>query len=177
MPSASAYCSASNVAAYCTNLLGGAADFNDTSTSPSLVRVNKWLQQGFSEINMTLGSRGYSVPAASGITMYDQLEELNALFGAGHAEMSRLNVTLLPGERTRGQVFLKMFYDGLQRLVDMDLTAGGLTTNSNQGYVYAGGISISDKETYEDDTDRVLPRFKRDMFTFGSTSTEEEDDE
>jgi hypothetical protein len=29
---------------------------------------------------------------------------------------------------------------------------------------YAGGISVSDKETYEDDTDRVTPVFQKDNF-------------
>lgn len=43
------------------------------------------------------------------------------------------------------------------------------------GIPFAGGISISDKDSYRDDTDRVRPSFHRDMFINpgGDTSSDE----
>mgnify|MGYP001553039507 CR=1 FL=1 len=37
------------------------------------------------------------------------------------------------------------------------------------GKPYAGGISIEDKESVEEDTDRVQPRFERDKFSYKQT--------
>lgn len=39
---------------------------------------------------------------------------------------------------------------------------------------YAGGISESDKQTYEDDTDRVAPAFRRDLHDVPSTTDDGE---
>ena len=36
---------------------------------------------------------------------------------------------------------------------------------------YAGGISVSDKQTQEADTDRVIPSFRRDMFAHNASSS------
>src|SRR5512135_2662394 len=92
-----AYASASDVAAFCRNLLSACATFS-TSTSPTLTDVNGWLGSGYSVINTYLGSVGYSVPVSATTTVYPWLTELNALFGAAKAEMSRANVVLGPGE-------------------------------------------------------------------------------
>jgi len=119
---------------------------------------------------------GYSVPVAAGI-LYDWLADLNALFAAARAEMSRINVVLGPGERTRGQVFDEMFWDGLRNLSKMNLSGAG-ATRSTAGKLYVGGISEAVKDTYVDDTDRVKPRFSRRMFdTSGITQPSERESE
>ena len=157
-----AYSSASDVAGLCRNILGGASNFT-TSTSPTLAAVNNWLSSGCALIETALADKGYSMPVPATALVYDQVGNLNSLFGAGHVELSRTNVRLGPGERTRGQQFLEQFRAGLKWLAQMDLTRAGLERES-QGKLYAGGISIADRDTVEDDTDRVEPRFKRDMF-------------
>jgi len=160
-----AYASASNVAALCQNILGGASNFS-ASSSPTTTSVCAWLDEGGGVVDLHLAAQGYDTPAPSSATLYPYLTNLNVLYAAAFVELSRINVTLGMGERTRGQVFMQMFWDGLERLSDKQLTGGGATISTDSGTLYAAGISAADKETYEDDTDRVTPRFVRGLFRF-----------
>ncbi len=157
-----AYASASDVAGYCRNLLGSQANFT-ASTCPTLAQVNQWISSGCGTLEVQLSSYGYDVPFASGTRIYDELRDLNSLFAAARAEMSRSNVVLSPGERTRGQVFDEMFWKGMDRLKGRDLSLAG-ATRSTSGKLYVGGISDADKSTVVSDTDRTTPRFARGMF-------------
>ena len=162
-----AYASGSDVAAYCTNILGGQTGFS-YSSCPTISAVNGWLSSGCSIIESQLSGHRYSTPVGAGTAAYDWLKNLNALYAAGNVEMSRANVVLAPGERTRGQVFLEMFWKQLEELCRGDLSLAGLS-RSSYGKLYAGGISVSTKQTYETDSDRVEPRFGRGMFSFPGT--------
>lgn len=156
-----AYSSASQVAGLCANILGGASNFS-ASSSPNLTLVENWLSSGCGLINSTLNAYGYETPVTQGAApnIYDELTLLNTLYAATWVEMSRTNVTLSLGERTRGQVFNEEFKKGLNSLVNKDLTRAGLS-RSSQGIIYVGGIDIDQKDAYDDDTSRVQPRFKR----------------
>jgi len=158
------YAAASDVAGHCQNILDGTDNFT-MSTCPTLSDVNAWLSSGCSIIETVLTANRYSVPPASSTSVYGWLRDLNALFGAARAEMSRSNVTLAPGERTRGQVFLAEFWSGVKQLTTLDLTGVGLS-RSGTGTIYTGGISIAAKDAFESDSDRVSPRFRRGMFDF-----------
>ncbi len=158
------YSSASHVSGLCANLLSGASNFS-TSSSPTLSAVNNWLSSGCSVIESYLSSYRYTTPVASTAAAYNWLENLNTLYAAAMAETSRTNITLGPGERTRGRVMLDQFWTELKEMVKLDLTSMGVTRSSD-GALYVGGISIADKETYEDDTDRVAPKFTKGMFDF-----------
>ncbi len=162
-----AYASASDVANRCRNLLGGVSNFS-SSTSPTITAVNGFLSSACSIIETFLLSCGYSVPVTEDTAVYGWLSELNTLYAAAQAEMTRVNVTLGPGERTRGQVFDEMFWKGLKRLAEGDLTFAGLSRTST-AKIYVGGVSQDDKDTWEDTTDRVRPRFTRGMFAFDET--------
>ena len=105
---------------------------------------------------------------AATAAVYDWLENLNALYAAAMAETSRTNITLGPGERTRGRVMLEQFWNELKMLVTLDLTSMGVS-RSTAGTLYTGGISESVKETYEEDSDRVSPKFIKGMFDFPGT--------
>jgi len=171
----SAYCAASNVASYCQNLLDGSDNFG-TSTSPTLSMVNAFISSGCSVIESNLSAWGYNPPPATTSIVYQWLSDLNALYAAARAEMTRINVTLAPGERTRGQVFYEMFWSAIRQLKGQDLTAAGLEKSStggtsSGGYLYVGGTSIAGKSTVEEDSDRVTPRFHRDMFRFPDSLT------
>lgn len=160
-----AYASASNVAALCKNLLGSASTFS-SSTCPTDTSVDTWLSSGCAVINAHISGNGYSVPVASTAAIYDELVDLNALYAATRAELSRINIVVNIDERARYQIFDKMFWDGLARLGSMDLTSMGLSKTSSTVAPYAGGISVADKESYETNTDRVNPRFHRGMHDF-----------
>ena len=130
--------------------------------------VDAWISSGCGVIESQLNGHGYSTPVASGTGAFDVLRDLNALFAAARVEMSRVNVTLGPGERVRGQVFDKMFWDQLAMFMSQDLTLLGLT-RSTQGKLYVGGTSITEKQKQEKDSDRVEPRFHRGIGRFPGT--------
>lgn len=163
-----AYAAASNVAGLCKNILGPERVFS-TSTCPNKASVDAWLSSGCAVIETYLGGAMYDVPVASGTVAYDWIRDLNALYGAAMVEMSRTNVTLAPGERTRSQIMWEWFWDQLEKIMESDLTYAGATRSSTGGKIYAGGISIADKQTYESDSDRVIPRFGRGMHDFPGT--------
>ena len=154
-----AYTSACSVARLCRNLLGQEKVFSQSSC-PTLNDVNEWLSSGCSIIESTLAGCRYTVPVASGTTAYGWLSDVNALYGAGMAEMSRTTATVSTDERTRGQVFLEMFWTQLDRLCDSDLSLAGLE-RANTGPLYVGGTKHSVKRGWRQDTDRVGPRFWR----------------
>ncbi len=161
------YGSGSGVASRCGNTLAGASNFS-ASTVPSSCAVNGWLSTACAIIESRLSGGGYSVPPTANTIVYDWLVDLNNLYGSAQVEMSRVNVTLGPGERTRGQVFEKMFWDGLDRLCSTDLTLVGLSRISDDA-IYVGGTTETQKDIWEDDTDRVVPRFTRGMHNFEGT--------
>lgn len=164
-----AYASSSDVAILCQNILAGASNFS-TSTSPTLAAVNRWLSSGCGVIETMLNGKGYSTPVASGTAAAEHLVDCNALFAAARVELSRTNVTLGPGERTRGQVFQEYFEDCMESFFQSDLTLAGVSRQGS-GVLYTGGISISDKQSREEDTDRVKPRFNRGQFDTPGTIT------
>ena len=169
-----AYASASDVAMLCRNLLGPEHAFSQSS-SPSLLSVNTWLSSGCSIIESKIAGAGYAVPIVQGTTLYQWLSDLNAMFAVSRAEMSRINVTLNSGERTRGQLFEEMFWKQLDTLVtSIDLTTIGGVTNSSGNSIlgqtmWVGGTSVASKDTYKDDTDRVKPKFSVGMFNLPGT--------
>lgn len=161
------YCAASDVGSLTKNILGSQTMFS-SSTTPTIQEVNTWISTGCNLIETALNGGGYSTPVASTTTIYGHLRHCNSLYAAGMVELSRTNVTLAPGERTRGQVFFEMFEDCLSSLLKQDLTLAGITRQSS-GKLYTGGISISDKQSRESDTDRVNPRFNRGQFDYPGT--------
>ena len=163
-----AYASASDVAGLTKNILDGATMFSDT-TVPDMDTVTNWLSTGCGVIETKVSGYGYSVPPASGTGAWDTLKELNILFAAAYVELARINITLAPGERTRGQVFRQMYEDALADLEGTDLSRVGFTRSAD-GKLYVGGISVTDKQTQETDTDRVSPRFTRRQMQFPETS-------
>lgn len=160
-----AYCDAERVAGYVGNLLGEERQFSADS-DPTLDTVNMWLSSGCAFIEATLSSWKYSVPPAADSAVYGMCAELNALYAAAYAEMSRTNVLLEIGQRTRGQVFEKMFWDYLERMQRMDLTLAGATRSGVGGKLFAGGLTQASKDEMTKD---IVGRFRRGMFRFPGT--------
>jgi len=163
-----AYCSASDIFSYSENLTHGQPMFN-AETKPTLNQVNMFMSSGCAAIHTKMTEAGWSVPVASGTDLYDRLKDLNALFAAGRAELTRVNTTIGPGERTRGQIFLDLFKLELSELVSEDLTTIGGAVSTTDGEIFVGGISVTSKDSYNNTTDRVQPRFKRNQFKFSES--------
>ena len=154
------YGSASGVASYTPNLAGEEGTFTKT-TIPTDTQVERWLASGYALINGRLAGRGYGVPVPATATVYSLVVDLEELYAAARAESARMSARIGPDERTRGQMFMQQFENGMKELLAMDLSRAGLT---HTGKLYAGGISKSDKDARDAEADRVQPRFKRGMW-------------
>ncbi len=154
-----AYASSSDVAAYCRNLLGPEPDFSD-ATSPNRTSITNWLSTACAIINTQLAGHGYGTIATTS-PAYDIARDVSALYAAWQAERSRTTARITADERTRADLFKRDFTDQLKMLLSLDLSLAGVSVGTNTGGPYAGGISVSDKDTQESDTDRVQPRFVR----------------
>ena len=150
------YCTSCAVYSHVFSLVKPASAF-DTTTCPSLNDITDWITTGCAVINTKLTSLGYSAPAAS-TAVYEMLGQANAFWAAALAEDSRINARISADERTRGDRFMRQFDNLMKLLGTMDLSRAGL---SQVTAGYAGGISISDKDSVSSNTDRVSPRFWR----------------
>lgn len=162
-----AYASTSDVAALCPQLLGGEANFSP-STSPTDAEVEAWLSAGCGILEAHLESWGYDPPPGSSTAVWSFLGHLNALYAAAQAELSRMNVSLSPEERTRAEFLEDRFWQDLNRLRSLDLSAMGLSKGADR-VLYTGGISQTEKDSWDEDPDRVPPRFRRGQFAFPGT--------
>jgi len=169
-----AYSAASNVADYCPGLLDDGV-FTAT-TRPNKAAVERFLSSGCALIEGRLKSAGYDVPVPGtaavydqivDLAVYDQIVDLETLYAAARAETVRMSARVAATERTRGQVFMDQFNQGIQELLKLDLSTMGVAYT---GDLYAGGISRSDVTSQESDTDRVAPRFKRGQFAHPGTT-------
>ena len=156
------YASSSDVAALTPHLLSGASDFS-TSTSPTLSIINTWVSAGSSLVNARIATMGYgAIPTNS--AAYDFARQANALYAAWMAERSRMSARVSRDENTRADYFKRDFNDALNMLVGLDLSRMGVTKSNQPPANWAGGISATDKEANESDSDIVQPRFGRDQF-------------
>mgnify|MGYP001596465617 CR=1 FL=1 len=157
------YAGCIRTAAMVPNLTNNASSIAEIATGvvPASAHYVLWLSSGCSLIEGALTAAGYSAPVPATAAAYDFVADLEATYGAARAEMARASPRSAMGERGRGETLMRQFQDGLKMLMAMDLTRMGVTQT---GKLYAGGISLSDKDTVASDTDRVTPRFERGMF-------------
>jgi hypothetical protein len=144
--------------------------FSVSGGAPSASEVNDWLDEGAGYIDAKLSNAGYTTPVASSASAYKLLRNLNATFGAAMVEMSRNVANTAAGEQTRGAMLESRFWKGVDNLLTVDLSALGVPYTSA---IYAGGISIADKNSVEDNTDRPMTAFKRGMFANPGAGTTE----
>ena len=158
-----AYCSASDVAALTRGILAEESAFSE-DTNPTLNMVNFWLTSGCAVIEATLSGWRYATPVPAGTAVYGMVSQLNALYAAAYAEMSRSQGTLQLGEKTRGQVFLEQFKTALAGLKDIDLTMCGMSRASNGATLFVGGLTQTSKDTMSDGM--LAPRFARGQYRY-----------
>ena len=156
------YASASDVSLYCPEIIAVGSEFED-DTGPTRSQVIGWLDRGYSEINARLAAEGYSTPVPTAATAYNAFVDLEALWAAAHVQLARMSSRLGPDERSKAQMYMEWFDKRFEKLLSKDLTRAGLS-RSGAGALFVGGISEASKKGYEDDTDRVAPRFRRDQF-------------
>lgn len=157
-----AYASASDVAALTKNLAGGESTFTESS-SPTLAQVETWLSTGCALINAKLLNQGYGALTTAQGAAYELAKTVNALYAGWLAERSRTNARSNPGENTRADMLKEDFEWHLEQLMGFDFGQFGMSKSSRRARAYAGGISVADKDTVRDNTDRVAGKFSRGM--------------
>ena len=154
-----AYASACDVSSLTRSILGSSASF-DANTCPTSTQVSAWLSTGCAIIEAGLAEQGYgAIPNTS--VAYGLAQQVNALWAAAFVEESRLNAIITDTQRTRGEMFMRQAEKMLDRLVALDLSRMGV---AQAGVPYAGGISVSDKQSVAANSDRVGSRFVRGQF-------------
>jgi len=161
-----AYATTQDVADLTPWLLGDEENFTKT-TSPTEAKVQRWLDRGAAVIDTRLASKGYGVPVGTSATVYDQIVDLNAIYGAYKAESTKMSSRVTVTESTRSQMFKTDFDKQLKELLAMDLSQAGVGHTSQ---IKVTGISESDKKAVDDDTDRVSSRFKRGQFNISGAT-------
>jgi len=160
-----AYSTCARVAALIPNLINAASSFDGlaSNVTPGSAALISFMSSGCALINTKLGAMGYSTPVGSGNALYDYLADIEANYAAYRAEMARSSPRTSQGERTRADMFRRAFQDGLKDLEMMDLSR--LSISKTESW-YVGGISESEVDSVESNTDRVSPRFKRGQFDY-----------
>jgi len=165
------YCDTTHVAALCSQIVSGSADFG-TNTNPTKAQVQFWISSGCALLDTVTKGKGYAPPASTN-SIYDLYRNINALYAAWMSEKKRTVDQTAPGSKTRAQ----QFYDDLRfhfqllfgddSFSALDLASAGLAVINTVG-PWAGNTSVSDVETAELDTDRVQPRFTRGQMSHGA---------
>ncbi|KKM77126.1 hypothetical protein LCGC14_1373210 [marine sediment metagenome] len=160
-----AYSTCARVSSLLVNLLNGASDFDNLAADvvPGSAAYIGFMSSGCSIINATLQVHGYSVPVASSNGLFDYLADVEANYAAYRAEMSRSSPRTATGERSRADMFKRVFDDGIKFLSESDLTELGISKSTTDWYI--GGRTDSDKSVQESDRDLVQGRFARGRFS------------
>jgi len=157
-----AYSTSERGAALIPSLLNGALNYDDLPSTivPGSAALTLFHSSGCSLINSKLKSLGYAAPVASTNDIYDYLADLEATYVAYRANALRSSPRTSAGERTVADQFKRAFEDGLKSLENMDLSRLNI---AYEGKWYMGGISEAEKSAVSSDTDRVAPRFYRNI--------------
>lgn len=160
------YSSASRVAAMIPNLLNNASNFTDLDTvhnvcTPGSAYLVGWQSAGCALIETKLKAAGFSTPVAVNDGLYDFIADTEATYVAYRAERANTSGRLAPGERGRAGELKHDFDSMLAEIVGIDLARAGMAYTAQW---YVGGISDSEKDSVESDTDRVTSMFTRGQF-------------
>ena len=136
-----------------------------TTTQPTLAEVEEWLTAAYRIINVKLLEYGYAADQTD-TDVKGALQHYNALWAAAQVEFSQPSAGFTPEGENRGDKFLKMFDDELQKLINSRgfFLLGATKTEGLLDAVSAGGIRVADKRTLNDDSDFLKTRFRMGQF-------------
>ncbi len=142
--------------------------FNVSTGAPRTSTVTDWIEEGAAIIDAKLAGAGYSVPVASTASAFPILRNLNTIYAAAMVEGAYSVEVSSGGGQTRAQSLEMRFWKGVDNLLRLDLSGMGVTHTCQ---AYAGGISLADKDSVEDDTDRTPLAFRRGMHAYPGAGT------
>ena len=149
------------VEAFCRHLTEGGTF--STSSIPTLAQVERFLTDAHDQIAVWLQDYGYD-SAQTDTDVLGALQIYNAYGAAALVEITQPSVSWEPREGNRYSLFQKKFEEvkGLIQSRGFGLL-GGVKSVELSRDLSAGGISVSDKEVIETDTDHPDYWFTRDL--------------
>ncbi len=145
------------------------------STIPSLSQVEEFITDTYYDIGTKLMAYGYS-NIQTDADVIGALQHYNALGACAKVELTQPSVGYKAGENTR----YDRFYIEFEKVDKLIQSQGFERMGATRSYelsagLSAGGISISDKETIEDDSDHPAYFFTRDSMKNVGTDTGDEE--
>ncbi len=122
----------------------------DTTTTPTQVQVEEFIERIAAEIDVVMGGRGLTVPVTTPAALVTFLEQLNALGAAAMAEQAMFPESKGQMSVPAGAVLWKRYQDGLAWLKE-----GSLPSDADDAaaipfglFTREEGSSTAPKETY-----------------------------
>ncbi|NIV40478.1 MAG: hypothetical protein GWN58_67085 [Anaerolineae bacterium] len=161
-----AYGSASGVAALCKHLTtqGDGAFNNDTT--PTRRQVLAFLDDGSALMDAEMSQNGFSTPVTASLVtaVLDPIAEFYAAAMAESVETVRRSDWQGTSESSKPTHWMELHRGAMDRIMmerGKALSILGATRGTSLAYgLHAGGLSEDEKDTWEDDSDFIEPRFK-----------------
>ena len=159
-----AYGSASGIAALTPHLVVGGSSFK-TTTRPTLIQVEAFLDDGAALMDMEFAGLGFTVPVTNA-TAKLVLAPVNEFYGASFAEAGpELGRAGPPGdldETFKDSYWWRRYRDAMDKLTagqGFGLELIGASRGIDVFEPHAGGLSVDEKDEHWDDDDFVKPAF------------------
>jgi len=135
----------------------------DGDTTPTLSQVEKFITDTYDEMGVFLTEYGYA-KSQTNADILGVLQHYNALGAAAKCELTQPSVGYKAGENTRYDRLFKEYIKVKDLIQSIGFQRLGATKSWElSAALSAGGISISDKEVIEDDTDFEPYIFTKDI--------------
>lgn len=147
------------VEALCRHLTN--AGVFDTTTNPTLANVEKFITDTYDEIGVFLVLAGYA-KIQTDADIIGTLQHFNALGACAKVELTQPSVGFEDTENTRYNKFFNEFKEVKELIKSVAFERLGATRSWEESdNLTCGGISISDKEDIEEDTNHPNYTFTR----------------
>ncbi|MFW9991899.1 MAG: hypothetical protein ACFFD4_07545 [Candidatus Odinarchaeota archaeon] len=146
----------------------------DGSTNPTVDQVEKFITDTYDEIGLFLVEFGYA-KTQTNQDVLGVLQYYNALGAACKCELTQPSVGYRANENTRYYEMKKMYMKVREIIQSVGFQRLGATRSWEQSAALsAGGVSISDKEDIETDSDHEPYFFTRDLHRHPESVTQAE---
>jgi len=138
-----------------------------TTTRPTLAAVEKFVDRVSAVLNVLLAKAGFSIPVEQADARL-AIDEFVVTWAQMYCHSANRAGPFSPERReVRQELSFRQLMEEAMAFVEgnaLGLERLGATRTHKRGEgLYAGGISISNKDDFEQNTDRVIPAFTRDM--------------
>jgi len=169
-----AYGKVSGVAAICPDLLKGNSNFS-SETNPTDAEVTLFLADVSAQMDVAFASIGFSTPV-SGTALLAALDPISEWGAALLAESGVLiESSSWDGaeEESKPTHWKRLYDEAMERLLSFNGMAlwilGATKAQAISRLAHVGGVSESERDTYESESDYIQSRFKSGMMEWQKT--------